>query len=352
MYHKSKLLRQLIEIESLSSDRSWYPRVSQLLQQNLSNYPIRTFESRGVQSWLIANQDTSRFKVILNAHLDVVAGEPNQYQLKLVDDRLYGRGTYDMKAAAVVMIETFKQVASQIKYPIALQLVTDEEVGGFDGTKHQLDSGIRSEFVLAGEPTNFNIMYKAKGVLWLKIKYRGDSAHAAYLWEGQNPYWQLNPFLNQLQQHFPTPNQPTDQTTVNLARICTSGQTYNKVPDEIEVWLDVRYTDVDKDTVVNQITSLLPESAEVEVVINEPCYHTSKTDTKLQRLVKACQNNQVDTELKGAYGSSDVRFYSNYQAEGVEFGPVGFGHHTDHEWVSLTSLDKYQRILSDWLLSN
>jgi len=52
--------------------------------------------------------------------------------------------------------------AEELKYPIALQIVTDEEVGGFHGTKFQVENGVNAEFVIATEPTNLDIVTKAK----------------------------------------------------------------------------------------------------------------------------------------------------------------------------------------------
>jgi succinyl-diaminopimelate desuccinylase len=56
----------------------------------------------------------------------------------------------------------FIDCAENLKYPVALQLLTDEEIGGFDGTKFQVESGVNAEFVIATEPTNLDIVVKAK----------------------------------------------------------------------------------------------------------------------------------------------------------------------------------------------
>ena len=127
-----------------------------------------------------------KFKIILNAHLDVVSGREEQYKPYEKDGKLFGRGAIDMKGAAAVEILVFKEVAKRVSYPLALQLVTDEEIGGFCGTKYQIEKGVRADFVIAGEPTDFGVNNKAKGIIWLKIKTKGKSAHGAYPWRGKN----------------------------------------------------------------------------------------------------------------------------------------------------------------------
>ncbi|HEU4346297.1 MAG TPA: M20 family peptidase, partial [Actinoplanes sp.] len=46
------------------------------------------------------------------------------------------------KVAALVLAEVFRRHAPGLPYPLGLQLVTDEEVGGFDGTAHQIAQGV------------------------------------------------------------------------------------------------------------------------------------------------------------------------------------------------------------------
>ena len=44
----------------------------------------------------------------------------------------------------------------------------------------------------------------------------------------------------------------------------------------------------------------------------------------------------------GRDGTSDVISFLNAGMPGVEFGPVGDGHHGPEEWVSIESLDQYR----------
>ena len=40
------------------------------------------------------------------------------------------------------MADVFRELAADLPYPLGLQLVTDEEVGGYDGTAHQIERGV------------------------------------------------------------------------------------------------------------------------------------------------------------------------------------------------------------------
>ena len=61
--------------------------------------------------------------------------------------------------------QVFRELAAWLPYPVALQLVTDEEVGGRDGTRHQLDHGVRGRFVIVGETSGLHIVNESKGML-------------------------------------------------------------------------------------------------------------------------------------------------------------------------------------------
>jgi len=119
-------------------------------------FAVERFESGGKPSALVYHGappggQRPAFRVILNAHLDVVPAPPGQFRPRRDGDRLYARGAHDMKVSALAAAQVFREVAAGLGYPVALQLVTDEEVGGRDGTLHQLQHGVTGDFVIIGE---------------------------------------------------------------------------------------------------------------------------------------------------------------------------------------------------------
>lgn len=348
------LAQKLIQIESVRENKIGLQEVLGLVKIDLSQNSMVEFEDSGVPGLFFSNRknNTQQYKVILNAHLDVVPGSAEQFKPFLRDGRLYGRGAYDMKAAAAVEILVFRELAEKLTYPLGLQLVTDEEVGGFCGTKYQVDQGIRAEFIIVGEPTNLDIGHKAKGILWTKILFRGESAHGAYLWQGKNAIWEMERFLEQLKSVYPVPTEEVWQTTVNVAQVMTENSVYNKVPDKCELKLDVRFVPEDKDLVLDKIKKLLPDGAEMEVILQESSQYTESNNPYLVQLQKCCSETRgADCEVIARHGGSDLRFFDQVGGKGVEFGPVGYGHHTDEEWVEVESLERYYEILKSFLLS-
>jgi succinyl-diaminopimelate desuccinylase len=349
-----ELSSKLISVPSTKENSKALEDVLQTADKYLKGFNVRKFKRNGVPSVLYYNTPKlpKRFKVILNAHLDVVPAEESQYKAKLIGDKLYGRGTNDMKAAAATEILAFKEMAKKVKYPLGLQLVTDEEIGGFNGTGYQIEKGVRADFVIAGEGSNLDINNMSKGVLWLKLKSYGKTAHSAYLWNGQNALSNLNTVLNRIWKVYPIPKKEVWKTTVNIGRMLTENQTFNKVPDYAEAWLDIRYIPEEIDTILLSIKKLLSKGVEIEVVVKDSPHYT-KSDNKyigiLKKSIKGVTGKKVAVSKK--HGANDIRHFNKVGCDGVQFGPTGEGLHTDKEWVSIKSLSDYYNILENFLMS-
>lgn len=348
------LAKNLIKVPSEAGEPAKLHDVLEIAEHEINGFTIERFEKDGIPSLLAysAKKRPAQFKVILNAHLDIVPGKVKQYSPFEKDGKLYGRGSDDMKAAAAVEILVFKELAKKLNYPLGLQLVTDEEVGGFNGTKFQINKGIKADFVIAGEPTDFGINNKAKGIMWFDIKFKGVSAHGAYPWQGENAIVKASKLIETILKKYPIPKKEAWQTTVNIAKITTANQTYNKVPDECTVSIDVRYIPEDKNTVIDQIKETFPENTQYKIRTNEPAQFTNEKNA----FIKSLQSATIkvlgkESNIIVKHGGSDIRHFNQIGCDGVTFGPIGAGLHTDNEWVDIKSLEQYYKILKEFLLS-
>ena len=185
-------------------------------------FTVERFESVAKPSALIyRGRERQRFQVILNAHLDVVPAPPAQFRPRREGDRLYARGAQDMKVSALVEAQVFRELAGGLPYPLALQLVTDEEVGGRDGTLHQIEQGVSGEFVVIGEHSGLRIVTDSKGMITATLRAVGRSGHSAYPWQGDNALVKLQRSLANLLAAYPVATEEAWRTTVNIARIET-----------------------------------------------------------------------------------------------------------------------------------
>jgi succinyl-diaminopimelate desuccinylase len=346
------LAKELIAIPSVSGDVEKSVEALEFVKKELPDFLFTPFVSESFPSLLYTNnsRETKKFKIILNAHLDVVPHV--EYKSHEKEGRLYGRGVLDMKAAAAVMILLFKDLAKTLSYPLGLQLVTDEELGGYNGTRYQVSQGVRADFAIMGEcNSNFQIANQAKGVKFIKLKIKGISAHAAYPWHGKNAIWEMYRVLEPLMEAFPIPEKEIFETTVTITKIETENGTNNKTPDSCVAYLDVRFIEQDKETIFDKIRSLLPEDVIVEPINLWPPLFVDPENIYIKQLRKiTTERIGKDLPLRFAHATSDAPFFSAYGCAAVEFGPIGKYPHQAEEWVDIQSLVDYYEILKTFLL--
>ena len=211
-------------------------------------FSVERFESGGRPSALVyRGAARPRFTVMLNAHLDVVPADARQFRPYRDGARLYARGAQDMKVSALALALAFRELAGRVDYPLGLQLVTDEEAGGRDGTQHQLQAGVTGEFAVTGEASGLRITTECKGVIRARLRADGRSAHGAYPWLGDNAVLKLNSAIGAVMAAYPVPDREAWQATVNVARVHTANQALNQVPEHAEAWLDIRFPAGDPD---------------------------------------------------------------------------------------------------------
>jgi len=94
--------KQLIAIPSTKENPEELKKVLEVAEREIGEgFTVERFESNNTPSLLFYNSPKrpAKFKVILNAHLDVVPAKPEFYTPYEEGEKLYGRGADDMKAA-------------------------------------------------------------------------------------------------------------------------------------------------------------------------------------------------------------------------------------------------------------
>jgi succinyl-diaminopimelate desuccinylase len=318
-------------------------------------FEVRRFGSDGKPSALLHRPgETGPYRVVLNAHLDVVPGADEQFTPRRDGDRLYGRGAHDMKAAALVLTGVFRELAGALPYPLALQLVTDEEVGGADGTGHQLAAGVRGGFVIIGEQSGLRVVNESKGICQARLATTGRAAHAAYPWLGENALLALTAAVDRLLARYPVPAAEAWTTTVNVARLDTPDQAFNQVPAAATAWLDIRYPPTDPDFAGRDADEIAAHLAAVsgaaaEVVALGSPHRADPESTEVRLLRAAIRDTGHPGTLLRKHGAADGRHYHALGIDAVIFGPGGDGQHGPAEYVDLTTLPPYREALIGFL---
>jgi acetylornithine deacetylase len=143
--------------------------------------------------------------LILNAHVDVVPIEDparwsvDPWSATVLDGRMIGRGTSDMKAGLAAMVWALQALCktTRLRGDVIFQSVIEEESSG-NGTLAAVVRGYVADGAVVGEPTSLDFVPGHGGVLWFQITVPGLSAHAGYRTRGVNAiekaivlYWAL-----------------------------------------------------------------------------------------------------------------------------------------------------------------
>jgi len=318
-------------------------------------FTVERFESGGKPSALIyPGRSRPGFRVVLGGHLDVVPGSGEQFRPRWAGPLLYARGAHDMKVAALVMAEVFRDHAHELPFPLGLQLVTDEEVGGHHGTAHQIEQGVSADFVVIGEQSGLRVVAESKGILQVRLVAEGRAAHAAYPWNGRNALVALQAGIGAVLARHPTPATEAWRTTVNLARVETGNRAVNQVPADATAWLDIRFPPGDPAFAgrsADEIAADLRELTGVEVVVDAlgAPHHANPSSPDIARLQAAAAAAGFDGALLRKHGAADGRFYSARGIDAVIFGPGGDGQHGPDEYLDLRTVRPYREALIDFL---
>jgi succinyl-diaminopimelate desuccinylase len=293
--------------------------------------------------------------VILHGHLDVVPAHPEQFEPRVEGDRLIGRGAYDMKGGLAAMMCAMHDAAAQRRVRVVFTIVPDEESEEVEN--HSIEwlvktCGIRGDFAITGEPTDLHIGIQAKGVLAIRAAVSGTAAHGSTPWLGDNAILKAHDAFRRIET-LPFSRESSDlfdRPSINLARI-NGGDAFNKVPDRCEMDIDIRYLpDQDPGAVLAQIREI--EDLEIVRCATWPPAVVSRSNPYVAALRSAVGRYTGDESLSvGRDGASDVITFLAAGIPGVEFGPVGAGHHGPEEWVSISSLTRYRHALTDFVLT-
>lgn len=137
--------------------------------------------------------------LILSGHIDTVPFEnqvgwtKDALTLTLEDDKIYGRGTCDMKVFIAHCLDAFYELdLSKLKKPLVCIFTADEEIGclGAHRLSTKLDTILENMPVpkraVIGEPTGFRIINTHKGIVQFKVTTKGIAGHSSRPDQGRN----------------------------------------------------------------------------------------------------------------------------------------------------------------------
>jgi len=326
-----------------------------------------TYDPSGTKANLFATiQKGTRAGIVLSGHTDVVPvdGQPwdtDPFKATIKDDRIYGRGSADMKsyiAAALAMTPRF--LAADLKSPVHFALSYDEEIGclGVRGLIEDLArAGIKPAGCIIGEPTSMQPVVAHKGKRAYKCCFRGREAHSALTPQGVNAIEyaaRLVVYIRHMAERMRDCESRDNGFDVPFTTLQTGvikgGTAANIVPRDCEVHFEFRYLPgIDPEALEREIKSyaervLLPEMRAVdpatfiafetkaEIPGLDPSVERAEQD-RVTSLAQALARNQAIAKV--AY-ATEAGLFQRAGIPSIICGPGSIGEaHKPNEFITL-----------------
>lgn len=201
---------------------------------------------------LIATCGEGSEGLVLSGHTDTVPFDASKwqsdpFQLKTINDRMYGLGTCDMKGFFPIIVEALRNLrGANLKQPLIVLATADEE-SSMSGARALAQAGtIQGRAALIGEPTSLRPVRMHKGILMESIRVSGKSGHSSNPALGNNALEAMHEtiaallrFRDKIQQRHRDPAFEVSVPTMNLGRI-QGGDSANRICGHCELSFDLR----------------------------------------------------------------------------------------------------------------
>lgn len=347
-------LTNLVAIPSVSADSLACHEILAQISTELSPYNlfIRTDVDRP-NPWLLATtRDTLQPDVLLAAHLDVVPAPDEAFTLRQDGERLYGRGTYDMKFAAACYLELLRAHHHELsRLNIGFLFTTDEEVGGAS-MQDIIDIGLKPELLLIPDGgDNWHVESRAKGSVNALLTAQGQPAHGSRPWEGDNALHRLLDALSELRASYPStePSGPTLAVTM-----LDGGEAVNQIPAHAAARIDFRAFEPQELATYRELLANISTKHQIELDAShsyEPLIFDKQAPAAAGFLAALKEFTGQDIRYTESYGGTDGRFFAPLGVPCVIIQPLGDGRHAKDEWIDSADLHRYYQLLEQWLLT-
>jgi glutamate carboxypeptidase len=353
-----ELLRQLVEIESPSTDKTATDRIARFVAQVARDLGGRVTtcpqEQRGDHVLARWGQDHGGF--LLLCHLDTVwaMGTLAERPWRVDGQRAYGPGSLDDKASAAIALMAMRGIQDlglSATHPVTILFTSDEEIGSRTSRDVIKAEAARAKVVFCMEPAlpDGGLKVWRKGTGRYTITALGQSAHSgADHAKGINAIEEMAHQILQLQNM-------TDYgtgTTVSVGWV-RGGTRSNVIPDQTQIRLDVRVETLTQGKrvaeAIDNLQPVLPGARlRIEGGLSRPPMEKSPlTLGPFQRAQEIGREIGLALTAGGTGGASDGNFTAALGVPTLDgMGAIGDSAHAVGEYVQISSLPERAALMA------
>ena len=366
-----EILQNLIACKSVTpNDDNCQTIIGEYLKQ--LGFEIKNIKYGDVNN-MIAKLGTKKPTLAFVGHTDVVPiGDIDEwsydpFSLTEENNKLYGRGTSDMKgsiAAFLFAVNSFLSKKKSFDGSIMMILTSDEEGPAINGIRKLVDEELEKyeiDMCLVGEPSCKKILGDTikngrRGSLSGKLIVSGIQGHIAYPMNAENPIHTSSLAINELiNKKYDKGNEYFPPTSFQISNLNSGVGASNIIPGKLTCEFNFRYsTETNSDELKNEVTSILNKhklNYDIEWTLSGEPYLSEKSI-----LMKTCSTAVKDIMGMSATistdgGTSDGRFMAKICKDVIEFGLVNETIHKVNEHTTSDNVKNLSAIYSKLLVN-
>jgi len=302
------------------------------------------------------------------------------FSATIENDKLYGRGTEDMKSNIACFISAtekfLKQHGKNFEGKISYIITGDEEGEAINGTPKIMEwtkkNNIKIDHCIVGEPTsNLQIGDKIKigrrGSINFFITVKGIQGHTANGHRAENPIHYLTELISNI---LKTPLDEGSEfflpTSIQVPTIDVGNPASNVIPEYAKASINIRFNDQHTaesliEWLEEKINSIFSNKKNVTCKFSHEINGRSflnkpgKLSEIVAKSISQATGRNNEPELATDGGTSDARFIKNY-CEVIELGIRNQTLHQIDEFIYLNDLKEltniYYQILENYFITN
>jgi succinyl-diaminopimelate desuccinylase len=292
MQSSVELTQDLVRFNTINppgNERPCAERLASLLENSGFTVDVIPFGEGRAQLIARIGGTPGKLPIGFTGHLDTVplGAQPwsvDPLAADIVDGKLYGRGSSDMKSGVAAFVTASIGLADKLaRTPGVVLVITASEETGCTGADALADGKTAlpkiGAFVVA-EPTGNRPLVGHKGALWFEAVTTGVTAHGSMPEKGINAVYKAARAVTALQDFDfnVARHEFLGSPTLNVGTI-HGGLNINSVPDRAAIGIDIRTIPAaDHTKIREQLTTYLGNDVKLSTLIDAPSVWTDPDD--------------------------------------------------------------------------
>ena len=307
--------------------------------------------------------------LLLNGHTDTVPpyAMERPFDGRVEGDRIYGRGSVDMKGALSSMahvLVALRRSGAELAGDVVLAATIGEEKAS-EGARRLRDDAFPADYVIVGEGTGLRVGVAHKGALRGEAVFEGRAVHSSVPEQGVNAIYKASTWIERIKQDYiPSLAEKTHpllgSPTISLG-VIEGGTRMSSVPDRCAIRFDRRMIPGETaDELIAElqavIDALAADDGDMKGRVDELPEHREGPHPPLQSdpagpLVKAllaareAELGERSEPIGLMYWTDAALFAQIPGTQAVVCGPGDIAQaHTNDEWISRAQLHAAYRM--------